>query len=48
MKPTESTSTDGQYTRRRNDAWSGTTSATTCGPASTNGTSTIPMNNATM
>lgn len=47
MKPTESTSTDGQYTRCRNDAWSGITSATTWGPASTSGTSTIPMTNAT-
>lgn len=48
MKPTESTSTAGQYTRSRNDTSSGMMSATTCGPARTSGTSTIPMIRATM
>lgn len=47
MKPTDSTSTAGQYTRSRNDTSSGMTSATTCGPASTKGTSTMPISRAT-
>jgi hypothetical protein len=47
MKPTESTSTDGQYSCRRGAALSGMTSATTSGPASTSGTSTMPISSAT-
>lgn len=47
MNPTERTRTDGQYSWRSGAAPSGMTSATTSGPASTSGTSTMPIIKAT-